>query len=165
MLSNRQISMTSSIDYEETFHDGDIIVREGDDSREMYVIQSGAIVVMRNIDGVEVELARLERGNFFGEMSLLESISRDATIRAVGETKLLVVKPGSLLLKIRRNPTFAFEMLQQMSHRIRRLNARLSEFLSRGTVSEEACRQLQSIQDTLVYEPDSMTGTQTENQS
>jgi CRP/FNR family cyclic AMP-dependent transcriptional regulator len=149
--------MASSTDYEETFHDGDIIVSEGDDSREMYVIQSGAVVVVRNIDGVEVELARLERGNFFGEMSLLESISRSATIRAVGETKLLVIKPGSLLLKIRRNPTFAFEMLQQMSHRIRRLNARLTEFLSRDTISKEDCRQLQSIQDTLVYELDSTT--------
>jgi CRP/FNR family cyclic AMP-dependent transcriptional regulator len=152
--------MASSTDYEETFHDGEIIVSEGDESREMYVIQSGAVVVVRNIDGVEVELARLERGNFFGEMSLLESISRSATIRAVGETKLLVIKPGSLLLKIRRNPTFAFEMLQQMSHRIRRLNARLTEFLSRDTISEEDCRQLQSIQDTLVYELDPTTESQ-----
>lgn len=149
--------MASSTDYEETFHDGDIIVSEGDESREMYVIQSGAVVVVRNIDGVEVELARLERGNFFGEMSLLESISRSATIRAVGETKLLAIKPGSLLLKIRRNPTFAFEMLQQMSHRIRRLNAKLTEFLSRDTISEEDSRQLQSIQDTLVYELDPTT--------
>lgn len=149
--------MVSSTDYEETFHDGDIIVSEGDESREMYVIQSGAVVVVRNIDGVEVELARLERGNFFGEMSLLESISRSATIRAVGETKLLAIKPGSLLLKIRRNPTFAFEMLQQMSHRIRRLNAKLTEFLSRDTISEEDSRQLQSIQDTLVYELDPTT--------
>jgi len=161
--------MATSTDYEETFHDGDTIVREGDDSREMYVIQSGAVVVTRNADGVEVELAQLDRGNFFGEMSLLESISRNATIRAVGETKLLVIKPGSLLLKIRRNPTFAFEMLQQMSLRIRRSNARLTEFLSRGTVSEEACRQLQSIQDTLVYEPNSSAYeepvSQTENQS
>ena len=149
--------MVSSTDYEETFHDGDIIVSEGDESREMYVIQSGAVVVVRNIDGVEVELARLERGNFFGEMSLLESISRSATIRAVGETKLLAIKPGSLLLKIRRNPTFAFEMLQQMSHRTRRLNAKLTEFLSRDTISEEDSRQLQSIQDTLVYELDPTT--------
>ena len=149
--------MASSTDYEETFHDGDIIVSEGDDSREMYVIQSGAVVVLRNFDGVEVELARLERGNFFGEMSLLESISRSATIRAVGETKLLAIKPGSLLLKIRRNPTFAFEMLQQMSYRIRRLNARLTEFISHDTISEEDCRQLQSIQDTLVYEIDPAT--------
>jgi CRP-like cAMP-binding protein len=124
----------------------------------MYVIQSGAVLVTRNIDGVEIELARLERGNFFGEMSLLESVPRNATIRAVGETKLLVIKPGTLLLKIRRNPTFAFEMLQQMSLRIRRSNARLTEFLSHGTVSEEACRQLQSIQATLAYEPSPKAG-------
>ena len=134
-------------DYQsETFRDGEVIVREGDESREMYVIQSGAVSVTRKIDGIEVEIARLERGNFFGEMSLLESIPRNATIRAVGETHLLVIKPGALLLKIRRNPTFALEMLQQMSLRIRRLNARLAEMLGAGELTEQASRDLETIQ-------------------
>jgi CRP-like cAMP-binding protein len=130
----------------EIYGDGEVIVREGDDSREMYVIQSGAVAVTRNIDGTNVELAQLERGNFFGEMSLLESIPRNATIRAVGETRLLVIRPGALLLKIRRNPTFALEMLQQMSLRIRRLNGRLAEMLSDGELTEQASFDLETIQ-------------------
>lgn len=138
--------MSNRADQQETYGDGEVIVREGDDSREMYVIQSGAVAVTRNIDGTDVELARLGRGNFFGEMSLLESISRNATIRAVGETRLLVIKPGALLLKIRRNPTFALEMLQQMSQRIRRLNGRLAEMLSDGELTEQASRDLETIQ-------------------
>ena len=130
----------------ETYSDGELIVREGDDSREMYVIQSGGVLVTRRIGGKRVELAQLERGNFFGEMSLLESVPRNATIRAVGETRVLVIKPGELLLKIRRNPTFALEMLQQMSLRIRRLNVRLEDLLREGKITVETSCELETIQ-------------------
>ncbi|MGI9428194.1 MAG: Crp/Fnr family transcriptional regulator [Bythopirellula sp.] len=130
----------------EIYSDGEVIVREGDDSRQMYVIQSGAVLVTRRIHGKRVELAQLERGNFFGEMSLLESVPRNATVRAVGETRLIVIKPGELLLKIRRNPTFALEMLQQMSLRIRRLNVRLADLLRAGDITVETACELETIQ-------------------
>jgi CRP/FNR family cyclic AMP-dependent transcriptional regulator len=133
-------------DHEEAYADGAVIVREGEERREMYVIQRGGVVVSKTIDGREVEIARLGRGDFFGEMSLLESLPRYATVRAVGETRVLVVEPGYLLLKIRRNPTFAFEMLQHMSRRLRRINQRLMELVASGAVSDEVARELQSVQ-------------------
>jgi CRP-like cAMP-binding protein len=113
------------------FHDGEFIAREGDASRTMYVIQQGVVEVLKEIGGREVVLATLERGSFFGEMSLLESLPRSASVRAKGETRLLAIRAGSLLLKIRRDPTFAFELLQQMSGRIRRLNEQVAESLQR----------------------------------
>lgn len=119
-----------------TFEDGDIITREGDETRDMYVVSRGAVEVVKEIDGQEVILAVLERGSFFGEMSLLESLPRSATVRAKGRAQLLVVRAGSLLLKIRRDPTFAFEMLQQMSGRIRMLNEKLAEHLQGGEDSD-----------------------------
>lgn len=134
--------LQSATDHEESFRDGDVIVREGEDGREMYVIQRGAVAVFKTIGGSEVEMARLARGEFFGEMSLLESLPRNATIKAVGETSLLVIKPGSLLLKIRRNPTFAYEMLLQMSRRLRQVNARLVSLMGTAEVAGEVSEQL-----------------------
>ena len=113
------------------FHDGEFIAREGDENRDMYVIQRGVVEVLKEIGGRQVLLATLERGSFFGEMSLLESLPRSASVRAKGETRLLAIRAGALLLKIRRDPTFAFELLQQMSGRIRRLNEQVSENLDR----------------------------------
>src|SRR3954470_5717748 len=95
----------------------------------MYVIQRGAVEVTKSLSGRTVVLATLTRGSFFGEMSLLESEPRSATVRAKGETDLLVIEPGALLLKIRRDPTFAFEMLQHMSRRIRDLDNQLMAVL------------------------------------
>ncbi len=114
-------------DYVETYNDGEVIVHEGEDTREMYVIQSGSVVVTKQIGARKHTLGRMERGSFFGEMALLESMPRHATVRAVGDTKVLVIRPGTLLLKIRRNPAFAFEMLQSMSRRLRGANERLVE--------------------------------------
>ena len=109
----------------QTFDDGEVVVREGEETREMFIIREGRIEILKQVGGHEVRLAVLERGSFFGEMSLLEGLPRSATARAIGRTELVVLRPGSLLVQIRRDPTFAFELLQQMSHRVRELNDKL----------------------------------------
>lgn len=109
----------------QTFADGEIVVREGEETREMFVIRKGEIEIVKLVDGHEVMLSVLRRGAIFGEMALLEGLPRSATARARGATSLVVLRPGSLLLQIRRDPTFAFELLQQMSRRIRELNDRV----------------------------------------
>jgi CRP-like cAMP-binding protein len=109
----------------QSFVDGEFVFHEGDTSTEMFVIRFGRIEIVKFVGGHPIRLALLERGNFFGEMSLLEGLPRSATARAIGDTQLLVLRPGSLLLQIRRDPTFAFELLQQLSGRIRDLNEKL----------------------------------------
>jgi CRP-like cAMP-binding protein len=105
--------------------DGDYIVREGDTGTDMYVIESGSVEISKRIGPRQVVLGVLGRGDFFGEMSLLESLPREADARAVGETRLLVLSQGGLLLRLRRDPTFCLEMLHRLSGRLRDLNARL----------------------------------------
>ena len=109
----------------QAFEDGEVVVREGEETREMFIIREGRIEILKQVGGHEVRLAVLERGSFFGEMSLLEGLPRSATARAIGKTELVVLRPGSLLVQIRRDPTFAFELLQQMSRRVRELNDKL----------------------------------------
>lgn len=107
--------------------DGEVIVREGEDGDDMFLIQSGAVEVFHTRNGREMVAARLGKGEFFGEMSLLESLPRDATARAVGPTVLLTLGPGALLLRLRQDPSLAIEMLHVLSGRIRVLNARIGD--------------------------------------
>ena len=102
------------------YADGECVFTEGENSFEMYVVQSGTVVVSKS----GLELAVLRRGDFLGEMSLLESLPRSATVVARGPARLLCIQPGGFLLKIRRDPTFAFELLQSLSRRIRCANER-----------------------------------------
>ena len=100
-----------TVELELEFADGDVIVTEGDRGSEMFIIQEGKVEVSRVLSGQTRVLAILDRGEFFGEMSVLEGEPRSATVRAVGRTRVMVLKQGGLLLKIRRDPTFAIDML------------------------------------------------------
>lgn len=124
------------------YADGDLIFKEGDEGREMFIVQAGEVVVTKQTRRGEVELATLHKGDFVGEMSLLESLPRSATAKARGETRLLAIHPGGFLLKIRRDPTFAFEMLQNLSKRIRVTNDKLTDLLNKDFVSAEAIRTI-----------------------
>jgi CRP/FNR family cyclic AMP-dependent transcriptional regulator len=107
------------------YQDAQVICREGESSAEMFVILRGAVRVSKGSPRGELELAVLTKGDFFGEMSVLEGLPRDASAQAVGEAEVLVMTPGALLVRLRRDPTFAFELLRRLSGRVRSLNARL----------------------------------------
>ena len=62
----------------------------------------------------------------------------DADAVAIGETKLLVLNAGSLLVRLRRDPTFALEMLHRLSGRVRTLNAELEKALGTNGTDDSA---------------------------
>lgn len=103
---------------------GEVIVRQGDDASDMFVIQSGLVEISQGTGPGRVVMATLRNGDFFGEMSLLESLPREADATAIVRTEMLVISQGGLLVRLRRDPTFAVEMLHKLSRRVRALNAR-----------------------------------------
>lgn len=121
---------------------GEFLFREGDLSREMYIIQKGVIEVFKNVEGSNVILGQIQRGNMVGEMSLLESLPRSASARAVGDVVLIVLDPGSFLLKIRRDPTFAFELMKQLSGRIRQTNEKLFTLIAAEQISKNSLQKV-----------------------
>jgi len=128
-----------------TVSDGEVIFEEGDNDREMFIIQSGEVEIVRNTLAGKVIITTLERGAFFGEMALLESLPRSATARSKGETRLVVVQPGGFLVKLRRDPTFAFELMQQLSRRLRLTHQWLDERYSKDNGPD-------SLIDTTIYD-------------
>ncbi len=129
------------------FGEGDWVFKEGDHNRDLYIIQEGAVEIIKTTPSGEMKLATFEKGDFFGDMALLQGGPRFAGARARGATRLLILQPGGFLLKIRRDPTFAFEMLQQLSHRIKVSNERLLSLIQRGGLTlEKAQEVLNSIE-------------------
>ncbi|HHT9118103.1 MAG TPA: Crp/Fnr family transcriptional regulator [Candidatus Hypogeohydataceae bacterium YC38] len=100
------------------YKDGEIILKEGSTSREMYVIQSGKVLVTKG----EAVLATLGEGEVFGEISLLDGQPRSATVQALGEVRVLVIDQEVFLRKIRSDPFLALGLLRQMGTRIRELD-------------------------------------------
>jgi CRP-like cAMP-binding protein len=134
-------------DSERSFEDGETIFNEGDESREMFIIRDGEVAISKRIGNGEIVLARRRRGEFFGEMALLESLPRMGTARAVGRVRLVVLHSGSFLQKIRRDPAFAFEMLHRLSGRFRQLNEQVIAFLAALPEDDPARRRLAQLME------------------
>lgn len=110
------------------YQDGEVIVREGEVGDCMYVIQFGAVEVTQG-NGEEMHtLARLEAGEFFGEMAIFERTVRSATVRAVGPTRILLVDKKTLLRRIQQDPVLAMSLLEKLSRRIRNLNEEYARY-------------------------------------
>ena len=110
------------------YEDGDFICCEGDLADSMYVIQSGYVEVIKKMPEGEVSLANLKSGDFFGEMSLFDHLPRSASIKATGKARVLTVDKKKFFSKASEDPSFAFNLLEGMSKRIRSLDSELSKF-------------------------------------
>ena len=129
-------------EYLEEFEDGECIFEEGDTGRDLFIIQLGSVQIRKKTTTKEIEMTVFNKGDFFGDMALLQSLPRYAAAYAVGKTRLLILKPAGFLLKIRRDPTFAFEMLQQLSYRVKLSNDRLLELINRHQIPVEEVQKL-----------------------
>ncbi len=107
------------------FKDGEIIVEEGTQNRTLYVIQSGKVKVVKSTKEGETTLAVLGEGDIFGEMSLFDANPRSATVKVMGEARILAIEHEGLLKRIKMDPSLAFRIIKQMSQRIRNLNSKL----------------------------------------
>ncbi|MCB9024970.1 MAG: Crp/Fnr family transcriptional regulator [Bdellovibrionaceae bacterium] len=113
----------------EDYNDGDCIFAEGETGRDLYIVQAGVVSIRKSTPQGDIEIIQFKKGDFFGDMALLQSLPRYAGAFAMGPTRLLILKPAGFLLKIRRDPTFAFEMLQQMSFRVKFASDRVLELV------------------------------------
>lgn len=107
------------------YKDGDNIFEENSIGKEMYIILAGKVEVIKEKGEVEMTLATLAEGDFFGEMSLFDNHPRSATVKALGNVKLLEIDQKNFLKKISRDPSLAFRMLEKMSQRIRKTDEKV----------------------------------------
>ena len=106
---------------------GDYIVREGETGSCMYVVLDGKAEVIRDVGGSEHRLALLGPGDFFGEMALFDGEIRSASVRAIGDVRMLTVDKRTLLARVNEDPTLAFKLLERLIDRVRELNEQVCE--------------------------------------
>jgi flavin-dependent dehydrogenase len=116
------LKASSAGDLGSTYEDGEVIVRQGDEGDCMHVIQDGRVEVIVERDGKAVKLRELGEGEIVGEMAIFDRVTRSATVRAVGRTRVLTVDKSTLLGRIHQDPSLAFRIVQTMSGRIRDLS-------------------------------------------
>ena len=109
------------------YHDAEIVVKQGEKGDCFYVIQDGLVEVIEETDRGEVQLALRGEGEFFGEMSIFEQQVRSATVRALGDARVLTIDKKNFLRRIHEDPSLAFHLIQTLSSRIRELSAEVAQ--------------------------------------
>lgn len=103
-----------------SFKRGEVVFHKGDPGEAMFMILEGQVkIVLPSEGGEEALLGVLDRGDFFGELSLIDGRSRSATIVATELTETLVLHRDSLLRLVRTSPEVAIDLLRTLSQRLR----------------------------------------------
>ncbi|HSU82637.1 MAG TPA: cyclic nucleotide-binding domain-containing protein [Thermoanaerobaculia bacterium] len=113
-LSRRELMTLATFSREKRFNAGASLFQEGDEGNEMYIILEGRVMISKFIPGAgEEALAILERGDFFGEMSLIDGEPRSADARAhAGPLTVLALDQGTVREVLAMDPHAALEFLQ-----------------------------------------------------
>jgi CRP-like cAMP-binding protein len=96
----------------------EIICQEGTAGDVMYIIQSGTAEVFKKINNEVVKLTMLSKGDFFGEISLMLSIPRTASIKALENSQVQALDKNEFLEKMRKEPAFLEKLLYSQSQRL-----------------------------------------------
>ena len=115
---------------ERSFPKGSVIVFEDDPGDALYLVARGQVkVVLIGEDGREVILSVLGEGNFFGEMSLIDEKPRSATVIAMVDSIVLVLRREDFQSRLRTSPEIAIALLRELSRRLRRADEKIGSLV------------------------------------
>jgi CRP-like cAMP-binding protein len=115
---------------------GNVIFQQGELGTEMFIILEGEVNIVKHINGESHLLSHLEKGDFFGEMAVLESVPRTADAIAATDVHALVINGARFDEMLRKNPEVAVRIIRKYSKRLREANTLLERLVGREVDSE-----------------------------
>ena len=104
----------------DTSADGEVVVREGDRGDDLYVLMEGEVqAVKHHGTPQQVLLNTLAPVSYFGEMAILDSAPRSATVLVTRDARLLRLAGERFKELILQAPEIAFEVFRVLTERIR----------------------------------------------
>jgi CRP/FNR family transcriptional regulator, cyclic AMP receptor protein len=110
------------------FRRGEVLFHEGDPGDALFVVASGAVkVVVPSEDGEEAILATLRRGDFLGELALLDGAPRSASAVALEPTETLALPRDQFLSLVATEPAIRDALMASLAGELRRLTTHVAE--------------------------------------
>ena len=112
-----------------------VLFHEGDSGENMFIIQAGRVKISKLIRGVEKTLATLEKGEFFGEMAILNDKPRSATAETLDVCDMLVIDRKTFDTLIRGNAEIAVRFIKRLADRLREANDQMESLMIKDNTS------------------------------
>jgi len=121
-LSPEDLKLVAETAREEWYPQNTVIFHQGDEGNMMFVIVEGQVQVLRSADGTEQVLAQRGSGDFVGEMAIIESTQRSATLRTQTDVRVLAIDGETFKGILRERPDVSFAVLRSISRRLREIS-------------------------------------------
>ena len=108
----------------ESYDDGDIIIKEGEQGENLYILFHGSIQIFRKTQfDDEIAIADLDDSFdvFFGEAALVDQDQRSATVRAVGKCEVLVLNGSDFVEFCKQYPILGFYVYRKITKRMQQV--------------------------------------------
>lgn len=115
--------------YGKTVPAGTVVFRENEPGTDMYIIQRGSVRVTKKVRNIEKTLVVLGKGEFFGEMSILNDKPRSATIVSEEECDLLVIDRKTFEAMVRGNPEIALRIIKKLAGRLQEADHQIENLM------------------------------------
>src|SRR5690606_34882174 len=83
---------------------GKVVIQEGDDDKDIYVVRRGSMIVEKDIGGRAVFLSYLPAGSYFGEMAAIDGSKRTATVKAAIKSEVVRFPGEAFTALLARQP-------------------------------------------------------------
>ena len=120
-LSPEDLKLVAEIAREEWYPQNTVIFRQGEGGNMMFVIVEGHLQVLRTVNGNEQVLAQRSAGDFVGEMAIIESAPRSATLLTQTDVRVLAIDGETFKGILRERPDVSFAVLRSVSRRLREM--------------------------------------------
>ncbi len=115
------------------FKEGEVIFKEDEgDCKEMYVIDSGRVNIVKKVGDTDITLTTLDEGDFFGEMSLITGSKRSASAVAQTKCKLLTMDKETFEFNLSKDINFMRQILETLAHRLEETDTNLKRHIQRS---------------------------------
>ena len=120
-LSAEDLELIANIAREEWYPQNTEIFHQGEEGNVMFVIVAGNLHVVRIANGAEQVIAQRGPGEFVGEMAVIESAPRLATLRTQSDVRALAIDGETFKGILRERPDVSFAVLRSISRRLREM--------------------------------------------
>lgn len=130
-LDNQTLNRIFRLGYVQNYQKGDLILREGEHGGNLHILINGRAEVSMKSGSKKIEpLSKISRGSIFGEMSVFDGAPYSASVRALENCDVHIMRGSDFLAFLKDNPTVGVDVLatliSSISNRLRRANLALA---------------------------------------
>ncbi len=129
-LSEEEIEELNAVVKKRTFRVGEVIFHRDDPGQVLYVIKEGKVkICLISPDGQEISLVVFSKGEYFGELALLDGLPRSADAIAMEKTECYTLQRSDFHKAIIKTPKIAIQVMEVLCERLRRTDQQVEDLI------------------------------------